>query len=122
MSKSHWLVKQEPETYSWDNFMKDGGTTWTGVRSFAARNNLRGMKKGDRVFYYHSVSEKQIVGIAKVVRTAYADPTAAAGDWTAVDIAPVKPLKKPVTLGQIKADQVLSKMELVRQSRFSVTP
>jgi predicted RNA-binding protein with PUA-like domain len=118
----YWLVKQEPESYSWADLVKDGRTAWTGVRNYTARNNLRGMKKGDRVFYYHSVSEKQIVGIAKVVRTAYADPTAEEGDWTAVDIAPVKPLKKPVTLGQIKADPVLSKMELVRQSRFSVTP
>ncbi|HXT40203.1 MAG TPA: EVE domain-containing protein [Candidatus Angelobacter sp.] len=122
MSKSHWLVKQEPETYSWDNFMKDGGTAWTGVRSFAARINLRAMKKGDRVFYYHSVSEKQIVGVARVAKEAYPDPTAAEGDWVCVDLAPVKALKKPVSLEVIKKDTILKDMPLVRISRLSVAP
>lgn len=122
MSKNHWLVKQEPETYSWDKFMKDGGTAWTGVRSFPGRLNLRAMKKGDLVFYYHSVSEKQIVGVARVVKEAYPDPTAEEGDWVCVDLAPVKALKKPVGLEVIKRDTILKDMPLVRISRLSVSP
>jgi predicted RNA-binding protein with PUA-like domain len=117
----YWLVKQEPETYSWSTFVKDGGTAWTGVRNFQARNNLRTMKKGDLVFYYHSVSEKQIVGLARVGREAYSDPTAKEGDWSCVDLVPVKPLKKPVTLESIKSDKVLKTLPLVRQTRLSVT-
>ena len=118
----YWLVKQEPESYSWAAFLKDGATSWTGVRNFQARNNLRVMKKGDLVFYYHSVSEKQIVGLARVAREAYPDPTAKEGDWSCVDLAPVKPLKKPVTLESIKNDKVLKTLPLVRQTRLSVTP
>ncbi len=118
----YWLVKQEPESYSWAAFLKDGATAWTGVRNFQARNNLRVMKKGDLVFYYHSVSEKQIVGLARVAREAYPDPTAKEGDWSCVDLAPVKPLKKPVTLESIKNDKVLKTLPLVRQTRLSVTP
>src|SRR5438105_14307813 len=121
-SVQHWLVKQEPEDYSWATFVKDGRTAWTGVRNFLARNHLRAMKKGDLVFFYHSVSEKQIVGIARVAKEAYPDPTATEGDWSCVDIAPVKPLERPVTLEQIKADKQLQEMKLVRQSRLSVTP
>src|SRR5216684_6154373 len=102
-----WIVKQEPEAYSWDTFVKDGGTSWTGVRNFQARNNLRAMKKGDLVFYYHSVSEKQIVGLARVAREAYPDPSAKEGDWSCVDLVPVKPLKKLVTLESIKSDEIL---------------
>src|SRR6201995_5041752 len=101
MAKNYWLVKQEPEAYSWDTFVKDGKTAWTGVRNFQARNNLRAMKKGDAVLFYHSVSEKQVVGVAKVAKEAYADPTATEGEWVCVDIAPDKALKKPVTLDQI---------------------
>src|SRR5262252_6470942 len=98
MSKNYWMVKQEPEAYSWDNFVKDGGTSWTGVRNFQARSNLRSMKKGDAVFFYHSVSEKRVVGIAKVAKEYYPDKTADEGDWSAVDLAPVKALKTPVSL------------------------
>ncbi|MBI3414056.1 MAG: EVE domain-containing protein [Verrucomicrobia bacterium] len=122
MAKNFWLVKQEPESYSWAMFVKDGGTAWTGVRNFQARNNLRAMKKGDFVFYYHSVSEKQIVGLARVAKEFYPDPTATEGDWSAVELAPVKALKKPVSLEAIKADKVLKEMLLVRHSRLSVTP
>jgi predicted RNA-binding protein with PUA-like domain len=118
---AYWLVKQEPEAYSWDNFVKDKRTAWTGVRNFQARNNLRAMKKGDLVLFYHSVSEKQIVGLARVEKEHYPDPTADEGDWSAVDLAPVKPLAKPVTLDQIKGDKVLKQMILVRMSRLSVT-
>jgi predicted RNA-binding protein with PUA-like domain len=122
MPKQYWLVKQEPDSYSWDNFVKDGSTSWTGVRNFQARNNLRAMKKGDVVFYYHSNVGKEIVGIAKVTKEAYADPTADEGDWSAVDIAPSKKVKKPVTLEQMKSDAILKNMALVRNSRISVTP
>src|SRR5256885_2804863 len=98
---SFWLVKQEPSSYSWSDFVADGETSWTGVRNFAARNNLRKMQKGDEVFFYHSGDEKAVVGIAKVTRTAYADPTAKEGDWSTVDIAAVKALRRPVTLREI---------------------
>ncbi|EEF61078.1 EVE domain-containing protein [Pedosphaera parvula] len=121
MAKNYWLVKQEPEAYSWTTFVKDGKTAWTGVRNFLARNNLRSMKKGDFVLFYHSVSEKQVVGLAKVEKEGYADPTATEGDWVAVDLVPVKTLGKPVTLEVIKADKILKDMLLVRQSRLSVT-
>jgi predicted RNA-binding protein with PUA-like domain len=122
MGKSYWMVKQEPEAYSWDNLVKDGGTAWTGVRNFQARNNLRSMKKGDLVFFYHSVSEKQVVGIAKVAKENYPDKTADEGDWSAVDLQPVKPLKTPVTLEAMKKDAVLKEMPLIKQSRLSVVP
>jgi predicted RNA-binding protein with PUA-like domain len=117
----YWLVKQEPEDYSWDTFVKDGRTAWTGVRNFQARNNLRSMKRGDLVLFYHSVSEKQVVGIARVRKEAYPDPTAKEGDWSCVDLEPVTPLAKPVTLASIKADKTLKQLPLVRQSRLSVT-
>jgi predicted RNA-binding protein with PUA-like domain len=120
--KNYWLVKTEPESYSWADFVKDGKTAWTGVRNFQARNNLRAMKKGDLVLFYHSVSEKQAVGLARVDREPFPDPTASGGDWWAVDLAPVKPLAKPVTLETIKADKILKEMPLVRNSRLSVTP
>ncbi|MEO6184195.1 MAG: EVE domain-containing protein [Verrucomicrobiota bacterium] len=122
MSKNYWLVKSEPESYSWSDFVKDGKTAWTGVRNFAARNNLRAMKQGDPVLFYHSVSEKQIVGIARVQKEFYPDPTAKEGDWSCVDLVPVKKLKNPVTLETIKPDKILKEMPLVRQSRLSVTP
>src|SRR2546427_3157391 len=118
----HWLVKQEPEDYSWNDFVKDERTAWTGVRNFQARKNLRAMKRGDLVLFYHSVSEKQVVGIARVEKEAYPDPTAEEGDWVCVGLAPVKPLKKPVALETIKSDQILKEMPLVRQSRLSVVP
>ena len=117
-----WLVKQEPETYSWDDFVRDGRTDWTGVRNFQARNSLRQMKAGDRVLFYHSGSGKCVVGIAEVAKAAYPDPTADDPQWIAVDLKPVKPLKECVTLEAIKANQKLSNMLLVRQSRLSVMP
>ena len=118
---SHWVVKQEPEDYSWATFAKEGRTAWTGVRNFQARNNLRTMKKGDLAFFYHSGDEKQIVGIAKVVKEAYADSTADEGDWSCVDLTPVKALEKPVTLTLIKSNAILKQMPLARQSRLSVS-
>jgi predicted RNA-binding protein with PUA-like domain len=122
MSRNHWLVKSEPESYSWETFVKDGRTAWTGVRNFAARLNLRAMKKGDPVLFYHSVTGKAVVGLASVEREAYPDPTAKEGDWSCVDLVPVKPLKKQVSLDAIKADKLLATMALVKQSRLSVTP
>jgi|SRR5215469_8826736 len=118
----YWLVKQEPEAYSWSAFVKDSRTAWTGVRNFQARNNLRSMKKGDLVLYYHSVSDKQVVGIAQVAKEAYADPTSEEGDWSCVDLVPLKPLEAPVSLETIKSDKSLSDMLLVRQGRLSVQP
>ena len=118
----YWIVKQEPEAYSWATFVKDARVAWTGVRNFQARNNLRAMKQGDLVLFYHSVSEKQVVGIARVQHEAYADPTAKEGDWSCVDLVPVKALKAPVTLEVIKADKLLKGMPLVKQTRLSVTP
>lgn len=122
MAQRYWLVKQEPESYSWDEFVKDGGTAWTGIRNFQARNNLRAMKTGDPVFFYHSVSEKQVVGIAKVAKEHFPDPTAKEGDWSAVNLKPLKPLKSPVTLAQIKADPATADMVLVKNSRLSTQP
>jgi predicted RNA-binding protein with PUA-like domain len=120
--KNYWLVKQEPSSYSWSDFVAERGTSWTGVRNYTARNNLRRMRKGDEVLFYHSGEEKAVVGIAKVMRAAYADPTAREGDWSAVDLAPNKSLRRPVTLEQIKNDPRLRKIQLVRQSRLSVVP
>lgn len=122
MAKNYWLVKSEPESYSWAMLVKDGGTAWTGVRNFAARLNLRAMRKGDLVAFYHSVTDKLVVGLAKVDKEAYPDPTAKEGDWSCVDLAPVKPLKKPVSLDTIKADNTLAGLPLVKQSRLSVSP
>jgi predicted RNA-binding protein with PUA-like domain len=119
---NHWLVKSEPEAYSWAQLVKDGRTAWTGVRNFAARNNLRAMKKGDSVFFYHSVSDKQVVGLARVAREFYPDPTATEGDWSCVEMEPVRPLKNPVALEILKADAVLKEMPLVKQPRLSVSP
>ena len=120
--KNCWLVKQEPSDYSWADFVADGSTSWTGVRNFAARNNLRRMSKGDEVLFYHSGEDKAVVGIAKVARTVYRDATAKEGDWSAVDLVPVKKLPKPVTLREIKAKPALKNIALVRQSRLSVMP
>lgn len=119
---NYWLAKSEPETYSWGNLQKDGKTEWTGVRNFQARNNLRAMQAGDRVFFYHSGETKEIVGVAKVVKGAYADPTAKEGDWVCVDLAPVKALTKPVTLPIVKLDKQLKEMVLIKNSRLSVQP
>jgi predicted RNA-binding protein with PUA-like domain len=118
----YWLVKQEPDDYSWADLVKDGRTAWTGVRNFQARNNLRAMKSGDLVLFYHSVTDKQVMGVARVERTAYADPTADEGDWSCVDLAPVTALRQPVSLATIKSDQRLHEMPLVKQGRLSVVP
>ena len=119
---NHWIVKQEPESYSWSDFLKDGRTAWTGVRNYQARNNLQAMKKGDFILFYHSVSEKQIVGLAEVAREAYPESTADEGDWVCVDLVPVKTLRQPVPLGAVKKDPLLKNMLLVRNSRLSVAP
>lgn len=115
-----WMVKQEPETYSWDDFVRDGRTDWTGVRNFQARNNLRQMKAGDRVLFYHSGTGKCVVGIAEVAKAAYADPTADDPQWVAVDLKPVKPLKAEVPLAAIRYNPKLSNLPLIRQSQLSV--
>ena len=120
--KSFWLVKQEPSSYSWSDLVADGETSWTGVRNFSARNNLRKMRTNDEVLFYHSGEEKAVVGIARVTRTAYPDSTAKEGDWSTVDLAAVKPLARPVTLREIKANSRLKGIVLVRQSRLSVMP
>jgi predicted RNA-binding protein with PUA-like domain len=119
---NHWMVKQEPETYSWDDFVKEGRTDWTGVRNYQARNNLREMKPGDRVLFYHSGKDKAVVGIAEVVKSAYPDPTADDPQWVAVDLKPVKPLSAPVQLAAIRYDKRLSGLPLIRQSQLSVMP
>ncbi len=120
--KNYWLVKSEPFKYSWDQFVKDGSTYWDGVRNYSARNNLQAMKKGDLVLYYHSNEGKEVVGVAKVAKESYPDPTIDDDRWVVVDLKPVKPLKTPVTLADVKSDKQLQKMELVRQGRLSVVP
>ena len=119
---NYWLVKQEPDSYSFDDFTKDGKTDWTGVRNYTARNNLKSMKKGDKVFYYHSNIGKEIVGMATVSKEHFPDKTAKEGDWVAVELEAGKPLKKPVTLAAIKANPNLKDIALVRLSRLSVVP
>jgi predicted RNA-binding protein with PUA-like domain len=121
MQRRYWLIKSEPFKYAWDRFVRDGKTAWDGVRNFEARNNLRAMRVGDFALFYHSNEGKEVVGVAKVVRTAYPDPTSDE-DWSVVDVAPVKPLAKPVTLATIKEDARLADMSLLRRSRLSVTP
>ncbi len=117
---NYWLIKSEPVKYSWDQFVKEGKTFWDGVRNYAARNNLKAMKKGDQVFFYHSNEGLAIVGIAEVVKEAYQDPTTDDPNWVVVDFKPVKPLPNPVTLVDIKAEKDLEDMDLVRLSRLSV--
>lgn len=117
---NYWLVKQEPEAYSFDDLIKDGKTDWTGVRNFQARNNLRAMKIGDQVLFYHSVSEKSVVGLAEVSREEFPDPLDE--KWIAVEIKPIKKFAKPVTLEQIKAEKGLQNIALIKQSRLSVMP
>ena len=118
----HWMVKQEPETYSWDDFVSDGRTDWTGVRNYQARNNLREMKAGDRVLFYHSGKDKAVVGIAEVAKAGYPDPTAQDPQWVAVDLKPVKGFSTPVPLAAIRYDKRLSGLPLIRQSQLSVMP
>lgn len=117
---AHWLVKSEPFKYSWEQFEKDKLTFWDGVRNYAARNNLRDMKKGDELFFYHSNEGLEIVGIAKVAKEAYQDPTTEEDAWVVVDLKPVRKLKKPVTLAQMKSDKRLANMDLLRLGRLSV--
>jgi predicted RNA-binding protein with PUA-like domain len=117
---NYWLVKSEPFKYSWEQFVKDGKTFWDGVRNYRARNNMRAMKKGDRVLFYHSNEGLAIVGIAEVVKEAYQDPTTTDANWVVVDLKPVKAITKPVTLAQVKAEASLQDMDLVRLSRLSV--
>lgn len=119
---NYWLVKSEPEKYSWEKFNQDTRAVWDGVRNYAARNNLRTMKEGDLVFYYHSNEGKEIVGIAKVVKEFYQDPTTEDTNWVVVDLVPFESLKKPVTLAQIKAEPALKDIQLVRLGRLSVVP
>jgi predicted RNA-binding protein with PUA-like domain len=119
---SYWLVKSEPFKYPFERLLKDRRTTWDGVRNFQARNNLRAMKTGDLLLFYHSNEGKEIVGIAKVARTAYPDPTATEGDWSVVDVAPVKPLTVPVPLATLREDAKLADMQMLRRSRLSVVP
>ena len=119
---NHWLVKSEPFKYSWDQFNKDGHTFWDGVRNYQARNNLKEMKEGDLVLFYHSNEGKNVVGIAKVVKEFYQDPTTDDIKWVVVDLAPVEALKSPVSLEQIKAEESLQDISLVRQGRLSVMP
>jgi predicted RNA-binding protein with PUA-like domain len=121
-SSNRWLVKQEPAAYSWTDFVADGRTAWTGVRNFQARKNLQAMREGDRVLFYHSVVGKEIVGIARVVREAYPDPTATEGAWVCVDLSPEASLPSPVTLETLKAHPTLCGIPLIKQSRLSVMP
>lgn len=117
---AHWLMKSEPEAYGWADLVRDGGTEWDGVRNNAARLHLKAMKVGDEAFFYHSMSDKAVVGIMRIARGAQPDPKD--GDWVSVRVEPVRPLAKPVTLAEIKAEPRLAKMELIRQSRLSVAP
>jgi predicted RNA-binding protein with PUA-like domain len=119
---NHWLVKSEPDAFSWDQQVANGVEPWTGVRNYMARNNLRAMAKGDRAFFYHSNIGKEIVGIVEVARAAYPDPTASEGDWSCVDMRALRPFKRAVTLAAMKADPALAGFALLRFSRLSVAP
>ena len=119
---NYWLVKSEPDAFSWERFLKEGKTMWEGVRNYQARNNLKAMKKGDLVLFYHSVSDREVVGYAKVVKEHYPDPTADDDRWVVVDLVPVEALKKSVGLDRIKKDERLENIALVKQSRLSVMP
>ena len=120
--KSFWIIKQEPSQYNWKQFEKDRETYWDGVRNYQARNNLKKMKKGDNLLFYHSVVGKEIVGIAEVTREAYPDPTTDDERWVVVDLKPIKPFKVPVTLEDIQAHKELSEIALIKQARLSVMP
>ena len=119
---NYWLLKTEPGTYSWDDLVKKGSDMWEGVRNYQARNNIRQMKVGDMLLIYHSVKNQAIVGIATVIKEHYPDPTAKEGDWSVIDLKPVKKLARPITLHEIKTNPLLSQMVLVRASRLSVQP
>ena len=122
MKIKYWLLKSEPDTWSWENQVKEGPSMWDGVRNYQARNNLREMKRNDLCFFYHSVTEKSIIGIVKVVREYYPDPTDKTGRFVVVDVKAIKKLKKPVSLDQIKANNKLKNIALIKQSRLSVMP
>jgi predicted RNA-binding protein with PUA-like domain len=122
MAKAHFLIKSEPTKYSFDQLVSDGHAVWDGIRSFEARNNLRAMKRGDLLLYYHSNEGKAVVGIARVTREAYPDPTAEGEDWSVVEIEPVRPLARPVALDELRAHRVLAKMMMLRRPRLSVVP
>ncbi|MFQ5415915.1 MAG: EVE domain-containing protein [Myxococcota bacterium] len=122
MARSYWLVKSEPDKYSWDDLVRDGSTYWDGVRNYEARNNLQAMRAGDRLLFYHSNEGKQIVGVAVVTKRAYPDPTTDDDRWVVVDVAPLKALREPVSLARIKDDRALAKLPLVTRSRLSVMP
>jgi predicted RNA-binding protein with PUA-like domain len=122
MARSYWLVKSEPFKYSWDDLVSDGSTYWDGVRNYEARNNLREMKQGDLSLYYHSNEGKEVVGIARVIRESYPDPTTDDDRWLVVDFEPVKPFTQPVSLATIKADESLPEIALVKRGRLSVIP
>ena len=122
MARGYWLVKSEPFKYSWDDFTREGSTFWDGVRNAQARNNLAAMRRNDLVLYYHSNEGKEVVGVARVTKTAYPDPTSDDERWVVVDLAPVKALRRPVTLAEIKRDAALARIPLVTQSRLSVMP
>lgn len=122
MARSYWLIKSEPFKYSWEEFVSDGSTYWDGVRNYQARNNLHAMRVGDLALYYHSNEGKEVVGVARVKKRAYQDPTTNDERWVVVDVEPVKALTEPVGLAAIKADPKLTEMALVRQGRLSVTP
>jgi predicted RNA-binding protein with PUA-like domain len=122
MPRRYWLFKSEPFKYSWDDFARDGSTYWDGVRNAQARNNLQAMRKGDLVLFYHSNEGREAVGVARVTKEAYPDPTTEDPRWVVVDVVPVQPLERPVGLDEIKADPELAEIPLVRQSRLSVMP
>ena len=122
MARNYWLVKSEPFKYAWDELVEDGSTYWDGVRNYEARNHLASMKKGDLALYYHSNEGKEVVGVARITRTAYQDPTTKDERWVVVDLEPVVPLKRPVTLAEIRADASLAEIQLVRRGRLSVVP
>jgi len=122
MTTQYWLVKSEPSAYAWADLVRDRRTAWTGVRNYAARLHLKTMQKGDEVFFYHSVESKSIVGLARVTKTFFPDPTAPNEDWAAVELTAVVALAQPVTLAQVKTDAKLQNIALVRQSRLSVMP
>ena len=122
MTMQYWLVKSEPSAYAWDDLVRDGRTAWTGVRNYAARLHLNAMRVGDEVLFYHSVEAKSVVGLARVSKTAFPDTTADEEGWVAVELVPVKAFSEPVTLAQIKADETLQQIALIRQSRLSVMP
>lgn len=122
MAKQYWLMKSEPEAYSWSDLVRDKQGSWDGVRNFEARNNMRAMKVGDLALFYHSVKERDVVGVMRIIKEAYPDHTAKEGDWSMVDVEPVKPFTEPVNLGTLKADPKFADLLLIRRSRLSVVP